>query len=239
MNEEEKESVETEQSVEAVAQATESEPVQEAQEEAKIEKPKDNQAYNWAESRRKMQELERQIRERDDYLAQLKKQNQPPAQEDELDKLAADDIITKAHAEKLAEKRARQIVNQVLKEREAATVEDRIKVKFPDYDDIVNSENIEILKQRKPELARSLSRCDDPYDQAVAVYDALKMIGENVPKPVPVEKEKALKNSQKPLSVNAVSKTSAIGNAHLFENGLTPELKSQLLREMNECAKRA
>lgn len=238
MNEEENESVATEEVVEAVAPATESEQLLERQEEAKVNKQRDDQAYNWAESRRKMQELERQIKERDEYLSQLKKQN-TPVEEDDLDKLADDDIVTKGNTKKLIQKEARKIAEDIIKQHAASTVGERVKSKFADYDDVVNSENIELLKQKKPELARSLSQCQDPYDQAVAVYDALKMIGENVVNKVPVERDRALRNTQKPLSVNAVSKHSAIGNAHLFENGLTPELKSQLLKEMQEAARRS
>ncbi len=51
------------------------------------------------------------------------------------------------------------------------------------------------------------------------------------------EKQKAIANSQKPVSVNAVTKSSAIGNAHMFENGLTPELKKSLWDEMERARK--
>jgi hypothetical protein len=52
-----------------------------------------------------------------------------------------------------------------------------------------------------------------------------------------VKKQRALANSQKPVSVNAVTKNSAIGNAHMFENGLTKELKKSLYDEMKNAMK--
>jgi hypothetical protein len=72
----------------------------------------------------------------------------------------------------------------------------------------------------------------------VAAYKLLKRLnpGEDMAKSV--EKKKAIENSQKPISVNAVSRNSAIGNAHIFENGLTPELKKQLWKEMEDARKR-
>jgi hypothetical protein len=222
----------------AVAQATESETVYENRHDSVEEHRKRNDAeYNWAEARRKMQELERQIKERDDVLARFQQHMAPKQEVDELDSLADDDIVTKAQARKMAEKMARQEAEKLFRERDASTVGERVKIKFPDYDDVVTEENVQLLKKQKPELALSLAHNPDPYAQAIAVYDSLKMIGVNGQKVPPVEKEKALKNAQKPLSVNAITQNSAIGNVHLFENGLTPQLKEQLWKEMKECHK--
>ena len=241
MNEEEKTSVETPvEETQAAAPAAESENVNEVRQETAEERRKRNDVeYNWAEARRKMQELDRRVKEQDDYISKLKQTSAPKDDYEEIDRLTDDDIVTKAQARKLAEKMAKQIASQVIKEREAATVEERVKLRFNDFDDVVTQENIELLKQKKPELASSVASNPDPYAQAVAAYDALKMIGAQEMSKTSVEKEKALKNAQKPLSVNAVTKQSAIGNAHLFENGLTPELKKQLLKEMQEASKRA
>jgi len=209
--------------------------VQEVRQESAQDKKKRNDAeYNWAETRRKMQELEKQNRDMQQEMSQLKK---PKEEVDDLDKLSDDDIITKGHAKKLAQKMAREISEQVIKQREASMVDERLQSKFSDFADVVTKENIDLLKQNEPELAFSLSHNPDPYAQGIAAYKLLKRlgIGNEVKNE---EKEKALKNSQKPVSVNAVGKNSAIGNVHLFENGLTKELKSQLWKEMQDARKR-
>jgi len=192
--------------------------------------------YNWAEMRRKMQEKDQQLEELKRQFSEFNNRKPNAEEEDELAKLAKDDIITVEQAEKLAERRARKVAEEVIKQREAATVEERVQLKYPDYADIVSKENIELLKQTEPELAQSLYHMPDPYAQAVAAYKLLKRVAkkEEIPS---LEKKKAMENSQKPLSVNAVTKQSAIGNAHLFENGLTPELKKQLYHEMKEAMK--
>ena len=241
MSEEENKGVAVEETAQATAQASEAENVQEERQVSAEEVKKRNDVeYNWAEARRKMQELERQNREMAEQFAKMQKA-QVPQEDDELDKLSDDDIVTKAQAKKLMAKMAREMAQEAIKSHAASTVEERIKLKYSDYDEIVTKENIEKLKALKPSLAISLAHTPDPYAQAEAVYDALKMIG-TVADSKPssnYEKEKALKNSQKPLSVNAVSKSSAIGNVHLFENGLTPELKKQLWQEMKQAAKSA
>ena len=75
---------------------------------------------------------------------------------------------------------------------------------------------------------------------AAGAYKLLKNTGYGAPvkSAAPtLEKKKALENSQKPLSVNTVTKQSAIGNAHAFENGLTPDLKKQLWADMQKAMK--
>jgi hypothetical protein len=202
-------------------------------------KKSEDQDRNWKETRRKMQELERTAKEQAELINQLKS---PPRaiQEDELDKLGDDDIITKGQSKRLMRKEAEEIARQIVIERENATVEDRLSMKFNDFSQVVTRENIELLKETEPELAKSLGKDTDQYNQSLAAYKLLKRLGigaEEVSKEPVREKQKALANSQKPVSVNAVTKTSAIGNAHMFENGLTEELKKSLREEMARAVK--
>lgn len=230
--------VSVEENLEAIAQATDSTEHNDVSQEAReAEQRKRNDAeYNWAEMRRKMQEKDQEIAELRQQFSEINKRKPTPEEEDELAKLAEDDILTVAQAKKLAQKMARNVAEDVIKQREAATVEERVQLKFPDYSEIVSKENIELLKQTEPELAQSLYHMPDPYSQAVAAYKLLKRIAKRDEGPS-LEKRKAEANAQKPVSVNAVTKNSAIGNAHLFENGLTPELKNQLYKEMKEAMK--
>lgn len=239
MNEEETMSVETPlQEAQEVAPPTESEQRPVTAEEAR---KRNDAEYNWAETRRKLQEQERQIRERDAYIAQLKNQHQPEPEEEIS--LAEDDLPTYGHVKKAWKKQEQKLKEELRQEIKTELAQSTLKLRFPDFDEIVTQENIEILNQQAPELALSLRDTKDPYIQSVSVYRALKMIGvsgSNKPSPsLANEKEKAIKNAQKPLSVNAVAKQSALGEAYKFENGLTPELKSQLYREMQECIKRS
>jgi hypothetical protein len=221
----------------AVVEATESESQPEPQGNAQEDKRRKDEAYNWAESNRVMKEMKEQNKALAEQLKQLQK---PPVVEevDELDRLADDDILTKGQAKKLNEKMARQAAQDAIRQYQNSTVDDRLQAKFPDFADVVTQEAIEELKQTEPELAFSLSSTADPYAQGVAAYKLLKKMGKVENMADLPEKKKALQNSQKPVSVNSVVKNSAIGNAHLFENGLTPELKQSLWKEMQEARKR-
>ena len=233
------ENKDVEQDAQAAVPATETEQkqAQSSEETVQDKKQRNDAEYNWAEARKKMHELDRQNREMAEKLQSLEKQKVAPPVDDELDKMSDDDIMTKAQAKKMAERMARKVAEDVIKQRDASTVDERLANKLPDFADVVTKENIELLKQNEPELAMSLYHIPDPFQQGVAAYKMLKKLGIGAEVIKSQEKEKAQKNSQKPVSVNAVTKQSAIGNAHLFENGLTPELKAQLWKEMQEARK--
>lgn len=236
MSEEENMGVETE-GFEAAAHATESTEHNDVSSEAEqAEQKKRNDAeYNWAEMRRLREKDRHKMEELEAELNRLK--GPKKEEEDILSTLAKDDIITVEQAERLAEIRAKKVVEEAIKKRDASTVDERLQFKFPDYGDVVTKENIELAEQLEPELAEAIGKMEDPYKQRVSAYKLLKRVAANRDSGQSAEKKKALTNSQKPLSVNAVTKQSAIGNAHLFENGLTKELKSQLWKEMQDSIK--
>lgn len=239
MSEDENTNVEAEM-VEDVVQPEESTDSQEQTQETQQERQARNDAeYNWAEMRKQMRQKDLEIAELRDQFSSITKKA-PPPEEDEFAKLAEDDILTLAQARKLAAKMARQTAETVLRERDALTVDDRLQAKFPDFRSTVTRENIEILKETKPRLAESLLKfADDPFQQSELAYEYIKAYVPQRDESMTKDKRKAEVNSKKPLSVQAVGKQSAIGQAHQFENGLTPELKSQMWKEMQQIKKGA
>lgn len=201
--------------------------------------------YNWAEARRHRQDLEQRLYERDAEIARLRQQSQPQ-DEDPLAKLSHDDIITRAQAEQIADRRAEQrakkIVEEYIQKQEVDSVEERINSKYPDFNAVVTDDAIATLKQQHPEIAESLHALrNNPYKQAKAIYDAVKGLVPQKPQSVQhmLDKKRATENAVKPMSVQAAPKQSVLGNAQLFENGLTPELQKQLYKEMQDAIKRA
>lgn len=239
MTEEENSSV----TQEEVAQPTDSGQQQDVRQEEVQGSPNrviSDQEYNWNETRRKMQELERRAQEQQELIYRLQTQQAQPLEEDDLAKLADDDIVTAKQARVLAERMAREVAEEAIREREAATADERLKNRFPDFDNVVTRDNIELLKTQDPELAQSLyGLAHDPYAQAVAAYKMLKKTGIGDMAKNQPSKAKAIENSKKPVSVQSVTKSSAIGEVHKFENGLTPELIKALRKEMDDARKMA
>lgn len=200
--------------------------------------------YNWNEARRRMQELERRALESEAELGRIRQQFKPQEVEDPLAKLSKDDIITVAQAEQIAERKAeikaKKIVEEYLQQKEADTVEDRIQAKHPDFNSVVTEDSIAQLKQQHPEIAESLHALrTNPYKQAKAIYDAVKAFVPQKATSVQqmLDKKRATENAAKPMSVQAAPKQSVLGNAQMFENGLTPELRTQLYKEMQQAIK--
>lgn len=234
MSEEENTNVDA-QASEAVVEASQSETAS-GNESPEAQKKRKDAEHNWAESNRVMKELKQKNRELEERIANFEKPQKPTESHEEDPGIRDDDLIEGKHFKNVV-KELKELKSFVEKQH-VTTVDERLAMKFQDFDAIVTPEAIEELKQNEPELARSVASNPDPYAQGVAIYKLLKRFNGSEDMSKSLEKKKALENSQKPLSVNAVSKTSAIGNAHLFENGLTPDLKKQLWKEMEEARKR-
>jgi hypothetical protein len=214
-------------------QTTESEDQQtERQEEQKEQAPVRKDAeYNWSEARRKMQELERRTREQQEVIDRLS-QGQQKSDDDEIANLSNDDILTVAQARKMQAAREKQAQIEFMKLKN-----ETLQLRYPDMEQVLSQENIANFEQQEPELAETLvALSGDPLKMKVAAY---KLIKKTIKQDAPpsVEKKKAEANSKKPVSVQSVTKSSPIGNAHLFENGLTPELRKQMWAEMQQAIK--
>ncbi len=216
---------------EVVADAQQQETSQEASPVSEV-KADESQDRNWREMRNVMEELKNRNQALEAEVARMR---EPPPQPEPQESYTDEDISTVGMTKKLIEKRAAEIAKEVVKQREALTVEDRVRQKFPDYDAIVNKENLERLYTTAPELVKMLkANQDDPYEQAVGAYKLMKKFGTNEE-----DAAKLKENQEKPRSVNSVGQTSALSQANTFSRGLTPELRKQLFEEMKEAAKRA
>ncbi len=230
MSDEETQVVEQpDQAAQAIDQAAESEDQHdERQTKSEVQGPqRKGPEYNWNEARRKMAELERRNQEQQEQINRL---SAPRIQEEEL---SPDDLLTVAQLNKVNAKRDQATLQELYRHKEEI-----LRLRYPDLDQVLSSENLELFEQQEPELAETLTALQgDPLKMRVAAY---KMIKKTLVKDTPpsMEKQKAELNAKKPVSVQAVGKGSAIGNIAAFENGLTPELKKQLQQEMQEAIKR-
>lgn len=228
MSEQEQSVVET-----AVADAQQTSDISpEAQPPPEAEAQDKTQDRNWREMRQTMEELKNRNQALETEVAQMRAP--PPEPEEEID-LVDDDISTVGVTKKLIKKEATRIAQEIVRNREASTVEERLRLKYADYDAVVNKDNLEILFAAAPELVNMLkANHQDPYAQAIGAYKLMKKFGVSGE-----ESAKFKENQAKPRSVNSVGSTSALSQANAFSRGLTPDLKKQLWNEMKEAAKKA
>lgn len=234
MSEEANQSVDQE--IEAVAQPSESSEHDDVSTQAQGNQPskRSDAEYNFAELRR---QRERDREELAQLKAELNRMQSPQRNEEDDIGINDDDLIEGKHLKNLY-KEIKQLKSEQ-KAKESSQIEKMIQLQFPDYYSVVSKENLEFLEQTDPELAESLLYYPDEYKKRAAAYKLIKKSLGNTKDNSNRDRMKAQENSQKPLSVNAVTKNSAIGNAHLFENGLTKDLKTNLWKEMQQAMKGA
>ncbi len=181
-------------------------------------------------------ELERKIAQMEQALGKPAK---PEPSLDELD-LRDDDIAEGKHYKAL-KREVRQLNEAVAKanaEREKLAAEARLRANYPDIFSVVTKDNMEELAKVEPELVESIITSPNTYSQHIAAYKLIKKYGIGTLDPYADDKARAQKNMAKPKSAATVAPRmgeSPLSDAERFQNGLTPELQAQLLREMDEA----
>lgn len=198
------------------------EPEAEAAPEKAPEPPKDDaQARNWAEMRATLKEQQREIKE---LRAQRERVEQPKQAEPDIYAelgISKDDLSTGEHLGKLY--RELKSLKKELQTKEAATSDERLRMKYPDFDQVLSEENVQYLLKNEPTLVESVKSNPDPYKQAEAAYRLAKRFcpepGEN--EEAKENMKKIAENQAKPMSSSAVKKSSALDQAHQYTSDKT------------------
>ncbi len=188
-------------------------------------------------------------RERDEYMRRLEeleaRQKAATPVEEELE-LGADDLAEGKHLSKVdrrAQTKIKELEQRIAKyetRTEEQRAEAQLRAKYPDFDKVVSRDNIELLTEAYPELARSIYSTNDLYTKAVSAYTLIKKFGIHQESPFASEKMVAQKNTSKPRPLTSVSPQQgegALTRANAFASGLTDDVKAQMLREMNDARK--
>lgn len=214
------------------------ESTQEAQEDQQeAPKPKSNE-YNIRQLRAKAEERDYYYR-RAQELEALRNQPAQAPQEDDVEP-NPDDLVEWKQIKKRFNKLEAEI-NHYKQQSATSTAESRIKMQYPDFESVVNSDTIAMLREQYPELAATVNASNDLYTKASAAYTLIKKLNIAPDTQYASDRERATKNALKPRPLTSVSPQqgeSPLSRANAFANGLTPELRSQLLKEMQEAKKK-
>jgi hypothetical protein len=200
------------------------------------EKSTNDKEYNFRQLEKSRDELLQKVSELEKRVLEQKQYSPQNQTEEEEYSLAPDDLVEGKHLKKEIKR-----LESALQSYQAITIESRLKSQFSDFDSVVSKENIELLKKQEPELASSLLSNPDLYSKGIAAYKMIKNLGLGSTDPYLKEKETVAKNSAKIKSAASVAPSggnSPLDNANAYAQGLTPELRMQLLKEMEECRKR-
>jgi len=186
---------------------------------------------------------EKAERERDEAIryAQLNQTFNKPQEEEPIIKqrsrLKPDELVEGTHVNELDDE-VQQLKQQLVRQEQQSyneTSKLRLKTRFNDFDQVVNQETIEMLQVLQPEIAQTLNSTQDIYAAGVTAYNIIKNLGLKPEANYENDIKRIQTNAAKPkpmVSINPTQGESALAKANAFANGLTPELKDQLYREM-------
>jgi len=123
---------------------------------------------------------------------------------------------------------------------ESNAIENRLRAKYNDFDSVVTYENIQKLRELKPEVAASLHQTQDLYSKAAATYTILKDLGiSRSSAPYQQDQQRAQANLNKPRSADSLNVASPLSHASDFAGGnLTEDRKRQIYEQMVANARR-
>lgn len=215
------------------------------------EQQETRQDRNWRRLENKTKELEKELkfeREVNERLLKMTPQQHLSQKQEEIDELSsipADEYLPKGKVEKLLERNRDKVkketldeVEQLLKKREQAQFMDHLKKRFPDFEEVVNPETLELLEDQEPELAKTIVASQDPFLIGLQSYKYIKAM--NLAEKIPAnrrekEVEKKLKENAKTVQSPQSFDKRPMAQAYR----LTDVEKKALYEEMNRYANQA
>lgn len=188
---------------------------------------------NWKEVREIMQQQKQKIAELETKLGD-KENVSLPKEEDPLEQLSDEDIVTVGDAKKMVASMARKYASEVVEERQRKQAIDRVPSQFGDYNEIISlvdeyvkenptAENA-ILNSPNPRLtAYELVKSSTLYQRKIAK----KETSDNV--------QKAIDNSKKPVSSQTIGTTSPLNDMNKYEK-MTKERAAEIRKLSEEYA---
>ncbi len=174
-------------------------------------------------------------------------QNQKPKEEEvDINSFDDDDLVDGKALKKILKREQQERENlkkQIMQQendRRKFDVTSRLKSRYADWDSVVTPENVKMLEETRPALAKSLSMLGDIEEMGAETYQVIKDFGIYKPQQNFPEKEAIQRNMAKPRSIQSLSPqtgSSPMSQANAFANGMTDELKAKLYAEMLEKSK--
>ena len=171
---------------------------------------KNNENINWERANEVMRLQKQRI---DELEARFAKQQEKPPEIDPLEKMDPSEYLTveqakmlvNQSAEKKAEIKARQVVEEFANQQKVIQDEERMRSKHEDFDYVIEHFAIPMIKN-DPALAHKIHMSKNPAEAAYKLAKISDEYEETVSKQQTNPKaEKIMKNAQRPVSSNAVS----------------------------------
>ena len=152
-----------------------------------VDEKAEEQERNWRAMRQRDKEKEIALKQKDDEIAAMRAvlaqvaQPQKPVQEEE--QIDLEEYSTYGGVQKVARKTVQPLEEKIAhleglikKQDEEKRIRD-FRKQYPDFDDVVNVETLELLEKREPELANDIAQSTDPFMMGFRSYKTIKALG--------------------------------------------------------------
>lgn len=180
---------------------------------------KEEQERNWKAMRQRQKEIEEDNRRKDEFIAQLlqaQKQQAPAHVVEQEEQIDPEEFANYNGVQKVTKKTVQPLEEKInkleslLQKQEQEKKISEFRSKYPDFDEVVNIETLELLEKKEPELAFEISQLKDPFKMGFQSYKLIKALGlaEQVPNARRVKEidQKIEKNSKAVQSPQAFDK---------------------------------
>ena len=193
---------------------------------------------NFRKLRERAEKLERERDEAMNYIREIGQQQLRSKQVDnvEPENYEDDSLITRKQL-RAYEDKIKNLENRFTQE----SAQSRLKSQYQDFDKVVTPDNLSLLRDLEPEWAASINANPDLYSKAVTAYKAIKKLniardeGDEFNK---LAIERNIKKPQPSAAVTPQRGDTPFSQVNKFQDGMTPELKKSLWKEMEEARRR-
>ena len=243
---------------EALVENTEQETKPAETEDAAPEKKLTNREENWRRLRAKQEEIERErdeaqrrLKELEERYSQSSTQASPSPERTQKELLdRQDNLLSQINDDDFVEGKTLKKLYQDLKETQSQlkkyqqvssemAINQQLNAQYPDFTQVVNQENIKLLRDMYPEVATSLhNSSSDLYNKMSSLYTLIKRFGLYEEPTYKKDRDRAQANAKKPRPLASVSPqqgNTPLSHANEFANGLTDDLKKKLREEMERA----
>lgn len=197
--------------------------------EQEVKKEENVVAKNFEALREAKRKIERERDEALHKLKELEEKKEPLPQEDN-----EEDHVSQKLKDMESQLREHQ-TNYA-----ATSTEMKLRSEFKDFDSVVNKDNIDILRERYPEVADTIFSSNNLYHKAKTAYTVMKKLGIALDNDTLSQGGKISKNLEKPRASNSASPTNSstpLSKLNEYDrDNLSKEEKDRIYREMKRLA---
>lgn len=217
------------------------------------EAKRDDREINFERLRKKTEALESALNERDQMLKQqqamleqMQARFQPQSQ-DEFDSLPDEELIDKAKFKRALEKEreklrqeAEEIARRTYQKIDNENFASKLKMHYPDYEDVVSKENAEKLQEQDPDFVALLAEVKDDFKRREMAYKRMKKLAQAEVKPKVKAQDVVEENRKASGAYYTPSGQGPMANPYAFEFDVrSKDAKAKAYERLKAAQKRA